>query len=139
MKILILEDREDRCIQFREAFSGIDICFTDEAHVAIDRLQTEKWDVLFLDHDLGGQVRVSVTGKNTGSEVARFLEANLEYKPSFIVIHSLNTIASRYMKMALRDALVCPFAWTKISKEDLEHNIGKLKQIAEDQKRSIFG
>lgn len=119
MKILILEDDIERIVQFKKNMSdGNLLVFVDDPKEAIDLLQEGKWDVLFLDHDLGGQVFVP-SGKNTGYEVATFLEVNKEFRPETIVVHSMNPVGANNIMAALKTAKRFPGAWTKSVQEVL--------------------
>jgi len=55
MKILILEDNEERNKQFRKNLVGADISIMDDVEELKTLLLGDVWDVLFLDHDLGGR------------------------------------------------------------------------------------
>ena len=46
--------------------------------------------MLFLDHDLGGEVYVDTGREDTGSEVARWLSQHPEFIPNQVVLHSHN-------------------------------------------------
>jgi hypothetical protein len=112
MRILILEDDENRNVYFRRNFAPNEIVITDDSKECIKLLVDENWDMLFLDHDLGGQQMVS-SGENTGYEVAQFLEENSIFVPPRVVIHSFNPIGARNMHQALPRATVMPGAWTR--------------------------
>jgi len=114
MKILILEDDPNRHKKFREKLweHAEDIRITDDIQECTKLLMSNKWDYLFLDHDLGGEVYVESDGdKPTGYKVAAWLEANQEYMPKNIVLHSLNCVGRTRMKQALPNAEDVPWAW----------------------------
>jgi hypothetical protein len=75
--------------------------FTDNADDCIQQLGWAEWDVLFLDHDLGGEVYVDERNENTGSEVVRWMTDNLP-KVNRVIIHSLNHDASLNMMSKLK-------------------------------------
>ncbi len=54
----------------------------------------EHIDVLFLDHDLGGEVFVDSDQPNTGAEVARQLASDPHPSIDLIVIHSYNPVGA---------------------------------------------
>lgn len=110
MKILILEDNPQRHIQFEEDLKNHDICIVDVVDTTISLLKNEKWDALFLDHDLGGHVRVEPGTEPTGYDVAVFLEENKHLQPPLMVIHSHNTVGAERMKAALPNARIIPFS-----------------------------
>ena len=115
MKVLILEDDENRLKIFRRQLIGFDLVCVDVAKDAIKWLSKEKFDYLFLDHDLGGKVFVSET-ENTGYEVCLWLEQNQDKKPAHIFLHSLNPNGRERMKQAVPEAIEAVFAW-KIARE----------------------
>ena len=110
MRVLILEDTQERIEQFKVTLAKHECVFTDDIHEAANLLYTETWGVLFLDHDLGGLIMQESDSK-TGYAVARWLEENPEYQPPIIVIHSLNPTGSTKMSLALPKAHVLPAAW----------------------------
>jgi CheY-like chemotaxis protein len=112
MRILILEDSVERQEQFYKNLINYDVEITDSSKTAIQKLSNEKWDILFLDHDLGGEAYVP-SGENTGYEVAKFLEENQQFMPRNIVVHSLNSVGAKNINDALPNAVRIPFAWTK--------------------------
>lgn len=112
MRILILEDDvEDRVPYFRYWLTqkaDVTLVFAETADQAIHALQCGElenrlaFDLIFLDHDLGGEQMVSTEGKNTGSEVVRWMVSNLHhYCP--VIVHSLNYGAAVEMKQKLED------------------------------------
>lgn len=98
---------------------GIKVCIVKEAIEAIDLLESFDWDILFLDHDLGGQVHVSSEDPNTGAEVARWIKNNPDKKPKLVIVHTLNPPGQKYIKSCIPDSLVYPFAWTKLTSDIL--------------------
>jgi len=112
MNILILEDSTERQEQFNKNLAGHNVTITDSSKTAIQKLSNEKWDVLFLDHDLGGIVHVP-SGENTGYEVAKFLEENKQFIPNYVIVHSVNTVGAKNIIDALPNAVHIPFVWTE--------------------------
>ena len=101
MKLLILDDDNSRHSQFLTHYVGHSIKSVYTASGAIKALKKEKYDYVFLDHDLGGQQMVK-SGDGTGYEVAEFIALNLEYAPvREVVLHSLNPIGRKNMKDVL--------------------------------------
>lgn len=89
MKIFILEDSQNRIAAFRRKLGMHELTIAETATDAIKILGEQHFDVIFLDHDLGGGEMMSCEDKNTGSEVARWMQGHFEYI-CHIVIHSLN-------------------------------------------------
>lgn len=104
-KILVLEDDENRI----EIFRSMLISPTDEtiyvtnASDAIKALTANVFDVIYLDHDLGGRTYVSEADENTGSRVVKYLTgpANTQSPETSFIIHSLNYGAAQNMKSKL--------------------------------------
>jgi CheY-like chemotaxis protein len=114
MKILILEDSDERIRKFNENLNkdGISVTFTKFVEPCIDILKKEVFDYLFLDHDLGGEVYVESGGdKETGYDVAKWLSENTDRMPKNIILHSLNEAGRENMQSLLPDAKQIPFAW----------------------------
>ena len=102
MKILILEDSEQRNFHFKEQLRQFEYTITETAQEAIEELKTNRFGLIFLDHDLGGEVYVDTRNTNTGSEVARWLVASDTPRSVGIIIHSMNLPAAREMEAVLR-------------------------------------
>lgn len=96
MKILILEDNTDRVILFDKWLSAYLPAYVSNAKLCIHLLETKEWDVLFLDHDLGGEEMVS-SGPGTGYEVAQWLCEHPERIPGQVILHSLNPVGRKNM------------------------------------------
>ena len=106
MKILILEDNSFRNTKFHQSLTGhiVDIAETvDEGR----KLLNNKYDLLFLDHDLGGEIYVP-SGKNTGYEFAQLISKSIN-KNVPTIIHSCNPAGSRAIKSILPHAQMIPF------------------------------
>ena len=101
MRILILEDDGMRVTNFIEIFQGHTIDATESAYGAMELLDINTYDLIFLDHDLG-------EGNGSGSLVAAYL-AQLPGLTATIVIHSWNTPASNAMLGYLPQAFHAPF------------------------------
>ncbi len=72
MKILILDDDQNRLNLFKQKLIGHDVICVETAKDAIIELKKNKFNIISLDHDLGGKVMVE-SGEGTGWEVAKFL------------------------------------------------------------------
>jgi hypothetical protein len=99
-KIFILEDNDERIKWFKKTFYFADLFITKFANVAIAELKTVKYDIIFLDHDLDGQVFVNSNHENTGYQVAKIIKDTIN-KDTPVVIHSLNLPAASLMKSVL--------------------------------------
>jgi len=104
MKILILEDSTARLVYFNEKFYKHELTMIENADRAIEYLEEQEFDCIFLDHDLG-------EGNGFGADVASYLYENPDNpnNQSTIVIHSWNVPGARAIKSLLPDAHFMPF------------------------------
>ena len=98
---------------FKRNLIGHIVCCVTTAKETIEKLSSEKWDYVFLDHDLGGQTYVP-SGPGTGYEVAQWISNNPDQKPEKVIIHSFNEPGRKNMQNLIPDAIICPGAWNKI-------------------------
>lgn len=105
--IYILEDSIHRIALFKKYIPNGK--YFTEAHEMIKALSNlpadEHIDILFLDHDLGGEVYVDSSREDCGMEVARWLAIQRLVNPPInikhIVVHSWNIPAARKMTECL--------------------------------------
>ena len=108
MKILFLDDDEARHEMFGELIHGRhEIKKVYTADECIKQLKIGKWDMLFLDHDLGGKVFVE-SGTGTGYEVACYLEEFPKEQVDRTYIHSFNPTGAHKMGQAIPKAIIKP-------------------------------
>jgi CheY-like chemotaxis protein len=112
LKILVLDDDKIRLDHFRRGLIGYEVTTTETASDTISLLSTHDFDVIFLDHDLGGKIN-EPSGPGTGYEVAEWLHNNPNRKPKQIFIHSFNEPGRKRMKVCLPEAVECPGEWLK--------------------------
>jgi len=77
--IFILEDNLERIRVFKRdlpiKYPRAEIVITDQAEEAIKILKPEShWDIILLDHDLGGKIFVNSSDPNTGYQVAKHIK-----------------------------------------------------------------
>ena len=114
MTALVLEDDIERISKFRKCLFNFQTTYVDSAENCIYMLKNNKYDFIALDHDLGGQVFVPTDEKNTGSEVARWINNNYDNfinKESIIAVHSLNLPAAQNMLDLIPNSKHIPFLW----------------------------
>ena len=109
MKIMFLDDDPNRHTQLMSALVGFDssVDWAQTAQEAIKFLSSNEYDIIYLDHDLGGKIMVE-SGEETGYEVAKWINDNMENLPP-IVIHSLNPVGVQNMLNVLPTAKAIPF------------------------------
>lgn len=107
MRIFILEDDHERIKTFRRKLIGHELVVAETAQAAINALGCERdamtresrFDVIFLDHDLGGEQMVATAG----SEVVRWMVLEMGNAP-LVIVHSLNAPAAMEMQAKLCDS-----------------------------------
>ena len=122
MRILFLDDNQDRHDVFRRCTIGIKRDFVYNAQDAISRLNDESvhYDVIFLDHDLNHETEDQLNDdEEDGRYVARHLASLDHYKDTTVVIHSLNQAGRQAMLSILTEAgfsavIPMPFAWRHV-------------------------
>lgn len=116
-RAFILEDDPERMELFLPALDGWHVDRHDNVADAVAGF-SGPYDVICLDHDLGGQVFVPSDEENTGYQFAKHLAAN-ERPVAPVVVHSWNTAGARRMVDALSDAgwsaVAVPFGPTLLS------------------------
>lgn len=108
--LLILEDDPERIALFAKRFSEFyTITFVCTADEAISLFKNkDSFDLIFLDHDLGGKTYVDSSIHNTGYTVAKHL-ANIGSNGRNVILHSMNSVGTSNMKSVLPLALILPF------------------------------
>jgi len=131
MKILLLEDDYNRVEQFRKRVDELNernIAKSELVHVetakdCIEKLENDTFNLILLDHDLGGEVYVDTNSDNTGSEVARWINKNPEKMNGvFIITHTFNPAGAKNIVDLIPNCLYVPAIWTK----DKFHQIVKI-------------
>ncbi len=105
--VLVLEDDPGR-IEFFKKWMGEEIDHTAYASECIKMLKRHRYNVLFLDHDLGGEVYVP-SDNVSGFAVARWLAKHPGRKPHLVFLHSMNPVGRKNMLGELPDAIEIPF------------------------------
>lgn len=103
MKILFLDDDEGRHDAFGSESVGHDITHVRTVGQAIKALKASKFDLISLDHDLGGRHYVpSDDPEGTGWHVAKYLAS--VGTDACIIVHSYNVTGAERMIQTLADA-----------------------------------
>lgn len=119
MRILIVDDSEERVKAFASKLQDHYIYVAYDANQAYAAIhQEDRFDYIFLDHDLCGGVYEN-SDEKSGYGVAKYLVSIPEKYPQRVIIHSLNPSGAKNIEEALKSAgIICnrvPFAWTKIN------------------------
>ena len=121
LAVLLLEDDPVRVVAFRERLTATGRPFVIAHHEgsagAIDALNGNVYDLILLDHDLGGRTYVDHTNEkeDCGMRVAEYFMIRPEHvrKHGPIVVHSLNGPAAQQMVELIGDAIWAPFVWQR--------------------------
>lgn len=111
MRVLIIEDADERIKWFRETYVNHVLDVTKDVIQAIAWLQQYAYEYIFLDHDLSDQhYTILATGINgydnkTGYEVACYIASQYNtFRNIPIIIHSLNPYGIGRMESVLKQA-----------------------------------
>lgn len=122
MKILLLEDDMNRVEQFQYRIKELNernktdftLVHVETAAECIEQIESDKFELILLDHDLGGKVYVDESDTNTGSEVARWINKNTEkINNAFIITHSFNFPGAKNIISLIPGCIHVPSIWTK--------------------------
>lgn len=110
MRILILDDDENRHGTFAHWFIDHYVCHAYTFDEFVNAILNETWDIVFLDHDLNdygktsigdkGYGQVEMTGLDAASQMARIPQ---EKRPFQVVVHSWNPPGAANMVDLLND------------------------------------
>ncbi|NGX44890.1 MAG: hypothetical protein K940chlam2_00030 [Chlamydiae bacterium] len=103
MRVLFLDDSTERIERAYEHFDNDDLVVAVSAPSAINELSKGAFDLVMLDHDLGGETWVESDREDCGMEVVRWIVRNLP-KIGRVVVHSWNTVAAPVMVEELMKA-----------------------------------
>lgn len=113
IKVLILEDDPGnmRIPAFKDRFSElfdsgkaeVECDYVEHAVDCNRMLQENEYDMVLLDHDLGGEEMCGSNHEDCGSRVVDFLLANpmIRKRHGVILVHSLNHVAGPLMAKRL--------------------------------------
>ncbi len=109
MRIFILEDNEHRMVKFRRELIGHQIDHAATVENGTSFVVNNKYDLLFLDHDLGGEEMVDSFADNTGYKLAEFIASFTPNKETPCIVHSCNPAGADNIIRVLPHAIKLPF------------------------------
>jgi len=115
MKIFILEDNEHRMVKFRRELIGHEIDHAATVEEGTSLVVNNEYDLMFLDHDLGGEEMVDSFANNTGYKLAEFIASFTPNKETHCVVHSCNPAGADNIRRVLRHAIKLPFTTLDIA------------------------
>ena len=106
MRVLFLDDDE---VRHKLVLRYTDRCVhVTTAKEANEKLSAERFDLVFLDHDLSRDHYSSTqdhTGTGTGFDVAKHLAALPQaLHPDHVIVHSMHPVGAERMRCALQGA-----------------------------------
>jgi hypothetical protein len=105
---LILDDdlqRWDTLSQYAELYGYPkmgQVLVPDVETAKIEILKVDNWDLMLLDHDLGGEVYVASTKPNTGYQLTKFMKLH-KVRFDRCIIHTMNSAGAEMMLNEIRD------------------------------------
>jgi len=109
MKIFILEDDPNRMKTFKKALSGHSIDHATNCEEGRTIVSSNTYDLIFLDHDLGGEQMVDSSHENTGYQLAKFMKENGYNTEVPCIVHSCNPDGADNIASLLCHAVKIPF------------------------------
>ena len=109
MRILFLDDDPERQRRVRTALVGTVLYAVETAADAIRVLSEHEFDVVMLDHDLGGEIH-QPSDETSGYGVAAAIANGDGKRPGMVVIHSFNGPGAVKMMVVLSEAKI-PTVW----------------------------
>jgi CheY-like chemotaxis protein len=105
IETFVLEDNPDRVEEFKKNWSKYaNFTFSKSYYEALEKFDfTKRYDILLLDHDLGGRVMISSNDENSGGNFVNYIK-DYQYKDIDVIIHSHNPLGSNTMKNRLDKA-----------------------------------
>ena len=91
VRMLVLDDDIERFSELRRSFPDAQLEWETTAEKCIERLH-EPWDVIRLDHDLGGETWADSSRPDTGMEVVRHLVStrHAHLSDTVFIVHTCN-------------------------------------------------
>ena len=112
MKVLFIDDEKERFDEFKLLYPDFDITYVDNIVDALDAVCSPAFDfdLLMLDHDLGG--------KDTTQPIADYIYMKVTgFTDLTVVIHSTNSAGAGNLYSKLHRVVECcviaPYAWAK--------------------------
>jgi glycerol-3-phosphate cytidylyltransferase len=106
-KMLFLDDRTKRLHAALKQYSEkYDVTLCVNVLECLRLLSSEDWDVVSLDHDLGGEDFLPLDCATCGAEIVRYIQRTgwpEEKKKPWFWIHSKNTFAAHWMLNTLHE------------------------------------
>jgi len=125
MRIFVLEDDKNRVKKFKRELIGHNVDYALTMVEGIRFISKKDYDLMFLDHDLGGLEMVDPDSpEGTGYHVAiEITHSKNDNTPC--VIHSCNPSGAAMMNKRLKNSKIVPFIALDIQQEVSLINVGE--------------
>ena len=114
MKVLVLEDNQDRINLFKQIFRNSNLLIVTNIDDFIREIRRDVFDRIYMDHDLGGGAFVPSENETTGYQAAKYMVEYDLQKEAEIIIHSMNPAGAEAMRNVLHkneyNVQVIPFS-----------------------------
>lgn len=122
-KVFILEDDDNRIAWFKDKFLHATTLFiTKQTGTALEALHADKYDLIFLDHDLepdhysayseGREPQMELTGLYVAKKLKETQNVDTP-----CIIHSMNPCGALNMHDEIPGSYVCPFSMLMLELE----------------------
>ena len=134
--IFILDDDNSRIKKIMKKFGKDNVVYANDPVEAETALrENEKFDIIFLDHDLGGPYTRGPKGD--GIDLAKVMAKDKLHTDSFIIVHSLNHRGAQDIKICLskthKKMRVVPFYNIAVMhKWDIDNLVEKFTKFTEN-------
>lgn len=115
MRIFILEDNPVRMRKFRNELIGHTIDHAETVYDGKSFVSLKKYDLILLDHDLGGRQMVDSSEENTGYQLAIFIAEEKLNRDTSCITHTCNPAGADNILSVLPHAVKVPFPMLDIS------------------------
>lgn len=135
--MLFLDDMSSRQKLFKEMVESrkMDSDYVWSYDQAIEALEKNEYDVVFLDHDLAFEhYHGYMSNSPTGYDVAKWMFEN-ERIPAVVVIHSWNTFGSLNIESVFKGR--CIIWKVPFSEEPMGHILDELVRYEEEARREV--
>jgi len=109
MRVFILEDNSSRVVKFRRELIGNRVDHAETLNAGRAMICENEYDLIFLDHDLGGREMADSAHEDTGYHLALFIADDDKNKSVPCVVHSCNPDGADSIVGVLPHAVKVPF------------------------------
>ena len=123
MRVLLLEDDYNRVEMFQKRIKELnerntysvpsELVHAETVDKFIEEFQKSVFDLILLDHDLGGEIYVDIKRDDTGSGAARWIQKTYGDIHPVVITHTLNQAGADNILSIINGSFHVPFLWTK--------------------------